>query len=211
MEDELTNTINQKFIVPLNKINNDILSNKVKIFSCLEVDVLGADNKEKLLLNFRRCLEMVIQMPLFITTTSLTTNKIIVVRKDNLSQLLDDRYYSNFQLSSFLDIFKIETNDYKSLNLIGGNIPHIKLVINYIIGHYNTTFRKFMNRNIQYYYMYKFFFDNGEKIKGILDLLNSYHYSLENEHIYQTLNFEAIYDDILNMREKIVELLDKKI
>ena len=181
-EKSLLDIVKEDIEAPIHNLQNDIYNNVEKIASFFNNEILSSNNKERILLNFRRGMEMLIKMPLLITTKSLSTNKIIVVRNDNLLQLIDDRYYSKMQLSSFLDIFKIETNDYKALNIMGE--PHIKLVINYILSHYNTTFRKFMNRNEEYYYIYKFFFENGELIKEILGDLNAYHDSLEDEPLY---------------------------
>ena len=157
-EKSLLDIVKEDIEAPIQNLQNDIYNNVEKIASFFNNEILSSNNKERILLNFRRGMEMLIKMPLLITTQSLSTNKIIVVRNDNLLQLIDDRY-SKMQLSSFLDIFKIETNDYKALNIMGE--PHIKLVINYILSHYNTTFRKFMNRNEEYYYIYKFFFEDG--------------------------------------------------
>lgn len=170
--------------------------------------VLNTNNKEEMLLQFRRSLEMLIKKPLIIAVTSKSTNKIIAVRDDNFLQLLDDRYYSKIHLSSFIDLFKVETNDFKSLNIIGE--PHIKLVINYILSHYNTTFRKFMNRNSEYYYIYKFFFDYGEDIKYLLNILNSYHYSEDLEsNILYNIEFDEVKQKATYIYERICELLEK--
>ena len=179
----------------LKDLNIEILRSEDEISTFFLNEVLSTDNKEKMLLNFRRGMEMIIKKPLLVTIKSLSTNKIIAVRNDNLLQLLDRRYYSELQLSSFLDIFKIETNDFKSLNILG-NEPHLKLIINYILSHYNTTFRKFMNRNEEYFYIYKYFFDNGENIKRVLDYLNSYHYSEDTKTLFDTLDKKLISKEI---------------
>lgn len=191
----LMNIIEENFVDKLKDLNIEILRSEDEISTFFLNEVLSTDNKEKMLLNFRRGMEMIIKKPLLVTIKSLSTNKIIAVRNDNLLQLLDRRYYSELQLSSFLDIFKIETNDFKSLNILG-NEPHLKLIINYILSHYNTTFRKFMNRNEEYFYIYKYFFDNGERIKKVLEYLNSYHYSKDTEIIYYNLNIEEINEEV---------------
>jgi hypothetical protein len=168
--------------------------------------VLSSNSKEEMLLQFRRGIEMLVKKPLIMTVTSKSTDKIIAVRNDNFLQLLDDRYYSKVQLSSFMDLFKVETNSFKSLNIIGE--PHIKLIINYILLHYNTTFRKFMNRNWEYYYIYKFFFDNGEEIKYLLSVLNSYHYSEdENDEVLYNVGIDEVKHSVSLIYEKICELL----
>lgn len=209
MENEsLLDMIDKKFVNPLKELKSQVKNNSTYIIQFFSNEVVNADNKEKMLLNFRRGIEMLIKVPLIVTTISKSTNKIIVVRSDNLSQLLDDRYYTEFQLSSFLDIFKIETNNFKKMNM-DNKEPHIGLIINYILIHYNTTFRKFMNRNTQYYYMYKFFFDKGTDIKYILEELNSYHYNIETKEVYENLKIENIKNDTYIIYEEIILLLKK--
>ena len=203
--------INKKFINPVKDLNLQVLKTEDEITTFILNEVLDKKiNNERMLLNFRRVLERIINVPLFVTTISKSTNKIIAVRNDNFLQLLDDRYYTSLQLSSFLDIFKIETNNYNNLIMVGEK-PHIKLVINYIMSHYNTTFRKFMNRNKEYYYMYKFFFDNAENIKEILDILNSYHYSEDKESnlIYNNTNFDIVRIKITTIYNSLLEVFDK--
>lgn len=195
----LIDVVNEEIVDRMCGLNVEIFRSEDKVTTFFLNNVFDDENKEKMLLNFRRGMEMLVRVPLFVTTTSLSTNKIIAVRNDNLLQLLDNRYYSPLQLSSFLDIFKIETNDYKSLNISVANEPHIKLIINYILNHYNTTFRKFMNRNAEYFFLYKYFFDNGEKIKNVLDYLNSYHYSVETEYVYENLKTSVIKEEIFEL------------
>lgn len=203
MGKSLLNIVKDNIEVPIQSLQSEANSNIEEIINFFNKEVISSNNKERMLLNFRRGIEMLIKMPLLITTQSLSSNKIIAVRKDNLLQLIDDRYYSKMQLSSFLNLFKIETNQYKALNITGE--PHIKLIINYILLHYNTTFRKFMNRNEEYYYLYKFFFDNGELIKDILRYLNAYHYSVEDNDIYNVgieeiqEGIQTIYNNIKNL------------
>ena len=192
--------INEEIVEKMCELDKEINKNEDMISTFFLNNVFDDEsNKERMLLNFRRGIEMLMKTPLLVTTTSLSTNKIIAVRNDNLLQLLDDRYYSPLQLSSFLDIFKMETNNYKRLNMPVTNEPHIKLVINYIQNHYNTTFRKFMNRNTEYFFLYKYFFENGEKIKKVLGYLNSYHYSLETEDIYDNLEASIIKEEIFEL------------
>lgn len=210
--ENLQNLINQNLVKPIRELNNQLLNNQKEVLDFFANNVINTNNKEKMLLNFRRGLEMMIKKQLFVTVTSNSTNKIVAVRKDNFLQLLDDRYYSELQLSTFLDIFKVETNNFKNLTNNGQlNEPHIKLVVNYILAHYNTTFRKFLNRNIEYYYMYKFFFINGEEIKQILSFLNSYHYEEgeENLTLYNT-ELKDIKDYIIDIYNKI-DILFKQI
>ena len=106
-EKSLLDIVKEDIEAPIQNLQNDIYNNVEKIASFFNNEILSSNNKERILLNFRRGMEMLIKMPLLITTQSLSTNKIIVVRNDNLLQLIDNRYYSKIQLSSFLDIFKI--------------------------------------------------------------------------------------------------------
>lgn len=208
-DEKIYEIINNKLETPINHLKTEVLESEDEICTFFLNNVLNLKTKEKVLLNFRRGLEMFISLPMILTVKSLSTNKIIAVRNDNLLQLLDNRYYSPLQLSSFLDLFAVETNDYKAI--YGDNrtnIPHIKLVINYILLHYNTTFRKFMNRNTEYYLMYKFLFDNGEKIKYVLSFLNAYHFSEDSTLYYAELKdfkkeIEEIYEEMIQILYKI--------
>lgn len=208
MGENIKNVIKNKLLAPLNILNNEIIKNEQEILNFYNNNIKEDNCKERVLLNFRRLLEMVVSIPLFFTVTSKTTNNIIVVREDNFLQLIDERYYYPLQLSSFLDIFKIETNNFNSLNCYGE--PHIKLIVNYITSHYNTTFRKFMNRNKEYYYMYKFFFDNGEQIRKILDILNAYHYNIEGNNLF-FVRIEEFSSDISTVFENLSVLFEKLI
>ena len=185
-EYRLKEIINERYIKPLDKLSKECQKNQKEILDLLK-KTLNTSSKEECLLNFRRAMEMLIRKPLLLTVTALSSETLIAIRDENFLQFIDDRYYSPLQLSSFLDIFKIETKDYKLIqNFNSSNDPHIGLIINYILGHYNTTFRKFMNRNVEYYYMYSFFFEYGEQIKEILNYLNAYHYSEDK-------NWEKLY------------------
>lgn len=206
MEESLNKIIDNKFLIPMKDLKINILSNEEKIKNFFKSEILKDKNKERVLLNFRRMLEMVVNTPLFVTVVSKSSYYIIAVRGDNFLQLIDDRYYSPLQLSTFMDIFKMETNDFQKIGCIG--VPHIKLIINYIQTHYNTTFRKFMNRNSEYYYMYKFFFDNGEKIKKVLNFLNAYHYNIEDNDLYEA-KLENFQNDIIEIYQSLEEVFKK--
>lgn len=206
-DEKINETINNKLEIPIHILKTQLLESEDRICTFFLNEVLNLRNKEKVLLNFRRGLEMFISLPMILTVKSLSTNKIIAVRDDNLFQLLDDRYYSQLQLSSFLDLLSVETNNFKSIyNDERTNTPHIGLVINYVILHYNTTFRKFMNRNTEYFLMYKFFFDNGEKIKHILDYLNAYHYSEDSSLYNKDLKeFKKDIEEIYNLMRALMD------
>ena len=200
--DEIIYFFNEKISNNLELLKEDVEKNKDEIDRFFLDEVLESKNKEEMLLLFRRGIEMIVKKPFILTTKSLTTGNLIAVRKDNMLQLLDDRYYESFKLSSFVDLFLLETK-----NLVNGE-PHIKLLINYIEGHYNTTFRKFMNRNTEYYNIYKFFFNYGEDIKYVLNVLNSYHYTNEIEELYYT-DENDIKSKVSSIYNVIKELLKK--
>ena len=119
-----------------------------------------------------------------------------------------------------MDIFKIETKDFKCISNAIINEPHIGLVINYILEHFTNTFTRFLNRNLEYYYIYEFFYKNGKEInytisedaiKEVLAYLNSYHY-LKDESWITLYNTELedikkkifpIYNEVKNLLEKI--------
>jgi hypothetical protein len=201
--DEIIYFFNEKISNNLELLKEDVEKNKDEIDKFFLDEVLESKNKEEMLLLFRRGIEMIVKKPFILTTKSLTTGNLIAVRKDNVLQLLDDRYYESFKLSSFVDLFLLETK-----NLVNGE-PHIKLLINYIEGHYNTTFRKFMNRNTEYYNIYKFFFNYGEDIKYVLNILNSYHYTNEIEELYYTdendikIKVSSIYNVVKELLGKL--------
>lgn len=200
--DEIIFFLNDKVNNNLILLKEEVENNKDEINRFFVDEVLNSKNKEEMLLLFRRGIEMIVKKSFILTTKSLTTGNLIAVRKDNILQLLDDRYYESFKLSSFIDLFLLE-----SKNLVNGE-PHIKLLINYIEGHYNTTFRKFMNRNTEYYNIYKFFFSYGEDIKYVLNVLNSYHYTNEVETLYYT-DENDIKSKVSSIYNVIKELLEK--
>ena len=65
-----------------------------------------------------------------------------------------------------------------------------------------------MNRNTEYYLMYKFLFDNGEKLKYVLSFLNAYHFSEDSTLYYAELKdfkkeIEEIYEEMIQILYKI--------
>ena len=66
-----------------------------------------------------------------------------------------------------------------------------------------------------FYYIYKFFFENGELIKEILGYLNAYHYSLEDEPLYNVeINevvekIQVIYNNVEKLFKNFSIWLDK--
>mgnify|MGYP003296050070 CR=1 FL=1 len=142
--------------------------------------------------------EVIVKSKLLLTVTALTSNNMVAIRKENFLQFVDDRYYTPLQLNCFMDIFKIETKNFKTMSnnsLISE--PHIGLVINYILEHFTNTFTRFSNRNMEYFYIYEFFYKNGQEIKEILSYLNAYHFSTEEDWL-------TLYNtDVKLIRKKI--------
>ena len=143
--------------------------------------------KGSLLLEFRRALERLTRENLILAVRNIYDNKIITIRPEDMVFYLDKKYYSSFVAVSFMDIFKIETNDFKKIFWNSQALePHIGLILNYIQSNYNTTYRFFRNRNADYHTIYSFLYDNYEPIKELLTILNAYHYTkdLENLQLY---------------------------
>lgn len=210
-ENDIKELIDNRYIQPIKDISFKIKENKQDIDAEFQKSC-SSNIKEEMLLHFRRAVEMLIKSDLLLSVTTLSSNNIIAVRKENFLQLLDDRYYSKLQVTCFMDTFRIETNEYKSLFPNGAivNEPHIGLVISYILNHYTNTFTRFTNRNLEYYYIYEFFYKNGQEIKEVLTYLNSYHYSKEDDWIvlYNT-DIEEIRTKIISIYNEVKKILSK--
>lgn len=203
--------INDRYVKPVKELNDLVICNKKEIEQQM-MKTYNVESKEYMLLHFRRAVEMLIKSDLLLTVTALSNDEIVAVRKENFLQLVDDRYYSTLQLSSFMDIFKIETKDFKCISSTMVGEPHIGLVINYILEHFTNTFTRFMNRNAEYYHIYEFFYKYGVEIKKVLSYLNAYHYNKDEEWegLYN-VNSATVQCSIDGIFEEIQYLLDKKI
>ena len=208
-EKDIREIIEQRYIVPMKEIAIKVEDNKSNIIEEFQKSY-ASNTKEEMLLKFRRATEMLIKTDLLLTVTALSGNKLIAIRKENFLQFVDDRYYTPVQLSCFMDIFKLETKDFRAINSTIINEPHIGLVISYILEHYTNTFTRFSNRNMEYYYIYEFFYKNGQEIKEILAYLNSYHFSREQSwaDLYNT-NIEEIKIKVQHILEEAKILLEK--
>lgn len=209
VESDIRDLINERYMEPIKELSSMVEKNKEDI----EKEFLkscNANTKEEMLLSFRRAIEMLVKSDLLLSVTTLSNDKIVAIRKENFLQFVDDRYYTPLHLSCFMDIFKIETKDFKCISNNIVNEPHIGLVINYILEHYTNTFTRFLNRNLEYYYIYEFFYKNGQAIKDVLAYLNSYHYLKEKDWIdlYNT-PIKEIKDKILLLNQEIKNLLKK--
>lgn len=209
VESDIRELINERYMEPIKELSLMVENNKKNI----EEEFLKSCNsntKEEMLLRFRRAIEMLVRSDLLLSVTTLSNDRIVAIRKENFLQFVDDRYYTPLHLSCFMDIFKIETKDFKCISNNIVNEPHIGLVINYILEHFTNTFTRFLNRNLEYYYIYEFFYKNGQSIKDILAYLNSYHYLKEDSwiNLYNTSK-EDIKNKITPLIEEIKNLLGK--
>lgn len=196
-EKDIRSLIEKRYIQPIQDISIKVEANKGNINEEFSKSY-NAKTKEEMLLHFRRAIEMLTKSKLLLTVTALTSNNMVAIRKENFLQFVDDRYYTPLQLNCFMDIFKIETKNFKTMSnnsLISE--PHIGLVINYILEHFTNTFTRFSNRNMEYFYIYEFFYKNGQEVKEILSYLNAYHFSTEEDWL-------TLYNtDVKLIRKKI--------
>ena len=208
-ESDINELLKDRYLEPIKQISKEVEENE-RLISNEFLKSYNSKTKEEMLLHFRRAIEMLVRSDLLLSVTTLSNDKIVAIRKENFLQFVDDRYYTPLHLSCFMDIFKIETKDFKCISNNIINEPHIGVVINYILEHYTNTFTRFLNRNLEYYYIYEFFYKNGQAIKDILAYLNSYHYLKEENwiNLYNT-PIKEIKDKIYPLIEEIKNLLIK--
>lgn len=208
-ESDINELLKDRYLEPIKQISKEVEENKRLILNEF-LKSYNSKTKEEMLLHFRRAIEMLVRSDLLLSVTTLSNDKIVAIRKENFLQFVDDRYYTPLHLSCFMDIFKIETKDFKCISNNIISEPHIGVVINYILEHYTNTFTRFLNRNLEYYYIYEFFYKNGQAIKDILAYLNSYHYLKEEDwiNLYNT-PIKEIKDKIYPLIEEIKNLLIK--
>ena len=208
-ESDINELLKDRYLEPIKQISKEVEENK-RLISNEFLKSYNSKTKEEMLLHFRRAIEMLVRSDLLLSVTTLSNDKIVAIRKENFLQFVDDRYYTPLHLSCFMDIFKIETKDFKCISNNIISEPHIGVVINYILEHYTNTFTRFLNRNLEYYYIYEFFYKNGQAIKDILAYLNSYHYLKEENwiNLYNT-PIKEIKDKIYPLIEEIRNLLIK--
>lgn len=198
------NKINENEILKSVELcENIICSNFSKITRSGE-KLLKIRNKSELLLEFRRYIEMILRLETILCVRNVYDRKISAVSNENLIFYLDRRYYSDFEICSFMDIFKIETNSYKKIFWGESNIqPHLGIILKYVKEHYNTTYRFFSNRNIEYHYIYTVLYTLNDEIKEVIDILNSYHYETSEK------NLEMYNTKIKDVKTKIKYILKK--
>ena len=166
-------------------------------------------NKASLLLGFRRFIEMLLRVDTILAVENIYDKKNFAISSENIIFYLDRRYYSDFKVISFMDIFKIETSNYKRLYWYNENLPpHLGLILKYVESHYNTTYRFFTNRNLEYHCIYTILYQLNSEIKEIINILNSYHYLTDEESLkLYNISFEEVYKKIDFVLEKIEKFL----
>lgn len=89
-------------------------------------ELLKIKDKGTLLLEFRRYIERLLRTDLILVVENVYDKKLTAIKPENVIFHLDRRYYSDFKLCPFVDIFKIETNDYKRINWVSNLPPHVR-------------------------------------------------------------------------------------
>lgn len=197
---------------------NDIFLNFQKVFKKGD-EILKIKNKGELLLEFRRYIEMLLRVGTILCVENKYDGKISAINQENIIFYLDERYYTDFQVCSFMDIFKIETKDYKRIYWGESNIlPHLGAILDYVEKHYNSTYRFFTNRNLEYHYIYTVLYNKNYEIRELINILNSYHYetSEKNMELYNMKLKEIVGKvknivlEIKKIEKKLTEDIDKQ-
>lgn len=185
---------------------NDIILNFQKIFK-KGSDILNIENKGELLLEFRRYIEMLLREGTILCVRNLYDEKISAITQENIIFHLDSKYYSDFEICSFMDIFKIETNNYKKIYWGENDIlPHLGAILNYVENHYNSTYRFFNNRNLEYHYIYTILYKKNFEIRELIGMLNSYHYETDEKSLKL---YNVKIEDIIEKVQDIVSEIKK--
>ena len=202
----------------LDKVNNEIKIDKSQVIQGLQEkreriyinfgkvfkkggEILKIKNKGEILLEFRRYVEMLLRVGTILCVRNVYDSKITAITPENVIFHLDRRYYTDFDICSFMDIFKIETNNFKRLNWGESDIlPHLGIILKYILEHYNTTYRFFDNRNLEYHYIYTTLYNMNGEIREIINILNSYHYEINEESLMlYNMKISTVKDKIRNI------------
>ena len=168
-------------------------------------------NKEQLLLEFRRFIEMLLRTNIILCTRNVYDSKITVISPENYIFYIDRKYYEPFQMTSFMEIFRIETSDFKQLFWNSGEtLPHLGLILNYVLSRYNTTYRFFKNRNAEYHKIYTILYKYNKEIRELVEILNSYHYMIDQRNVeLYNMSYREIKKKAIPLLENIKEFLTK--
>lgn len=196
-------------------IINELESRQKLIYSQFQLillqgrQLLNIDNKGTLLLEFRRFMEQLLRTDIVLCVENKYDKKITAINMENILFHLDRKYYSNFKVVSFMEIFKIETNDYaKIFWKQNTNIPpHLGVILNYVERNYNTSYRFFANRNMEYHCIYTILYQLNAEIKELLNMLNSYHYMTDTENLrLYNVDFKTVRNKVEYVISKIEKL-----
>ncbi len=170
--------------------------------------ILKSKSKEKMLLEFRRYIEMLLNVGFILAVENVYDKKITAITPENVIFYLDRKYYSEIKLVTFMDIFRIETNDFKKIYWSNNDIPpHLGLILNYVENNYNGSYRFFKNRNVEYHVIYTILYQLNKEIKDLINILNSYHYSLDSKNLEMyECEFKLVKDKMQNIFKGIKEI-----
>lgn len=198
----LEESFKEKVISNLKKQQMQIQINIQEIVKKLR-SLQEIDNKGTLLLEFRRVLERYLRTPLILVARNIYDDKIVAIDNENVIFYLDERYYHLFELVSFMDIFKIETNDYKKIFWSNNSEiqPHLGQILTYIKDNYNSTYRFFRNRNVEYHYIYSMFYYLNDEFREMIGYLNAYHFRIDED------NLELYNVSIDRIKEKLAYII----
>lgn len=191
----------EKLRKSLKKRENDIILNFRKVFKKGE-DILKIKNKGEILLEFRRYIEMILRENTILCVRNVYDDKISAINQENIIFYLDRKYYSDFEVCSFMDIFKIETKNYKKIYWGESDIPpHLGAILDYVENHYNSTYRFFNNRNLEYHYIYTILYKKNFEIRELISILNSYHYETDERSLQL---YDMKLEDIIGKIQDVV-------
>ncbi len=169
--------------------------------------ILKSKSKEKMLLEFRRYIEMLLNVEFILAVENVYDKKITVITPENVIFYLDRKYYSEIKLVTFMDIFRIETNDFKRIYWSNNDIPpHLGLILSYVENNYNGSYRFFKNRNVEYHVIYTILYQLNKNIRELVGILNSYHYSLDSKNLEMyECDFKVVKGKVKDIFKEIEE------
>lgn len=80
------------------------------------------------------------------------------------------------------------------------------LILNYVQNNYNSTYRFFINRNMEYHCIYIILWQLNDNIKELINILNSYHYMVDEENLK---NYNMEFKEIQKKVKYVVLEIEK--
>lgn len=80
------------------------------------------------------------------------------------------------------------------------------LILNYVQNNYNSTYRFFINRNMEYHCIYTILWQLNDNIKELINILNSYHYMVDEENLK---NYNMEFKEIQKKVKYVVLEIEK--